>query len=109
MIHGLTCVSEAGITGCDGARDVTHIAGKLGKFLRDPKGATAIEYALIASIMGVMIVVPVLSDTPSGVASHYTKIQVSSTVSIDLVQRLLPIARNFSRRCVRSTSPETLR
>ena len=55
-------------------RDVTHIAGKIGKFLRDSKGATAIEYALIASIMGVMIV-PVLSDTTSGVASLYTKIQ----------------------------------
>ena len=55
-------------------RDVTHIAGKCDKFLRDAKGATAIEYALIASIMGVMIV-PVLSDTTSGVASLYTKIQ----------------------------------
>ena len=55
-------------------RDVTHIAGKFGIFLRDSKGATAIEYALIASIMGVMIV-PVLSDTTSGVASLYTKIQ----------------------------------
>ncbi len=49
---------------------MTHIAGKFGKLLRDSKGATAIEYALIASIMGVMIV-PVLSDTTSGVASLY--------------------------------------
>jgi Flp pilus assembly pilin Flp len=55
-------------------RDVTHIAGKFGKFLRDSKGATAIEYALIASIMGVMIV-PVLSDTTSGVASLYATIR----------------------------------
>ena len=55
-------------------RDVTHIASMFGKYLRDSQGATAIEYALIASIMGVMIV-PVLSDTTSGVASLYTKIQ----------------------------------
>ena len=51
-----------------------HIAGKFGRFLRNTEGATAIEYALIASILGLAII-PVLSDTTSGVASLYTRVQ----------------------------------
>lgn len=43
-------------------------------FLREDKGATAIEYALIASILGIALL-PVLSDTTSGVASLYTSVQ----------------------------------
>jgi Flp pilus assembly pilin Flp len=48
--------------------------GKFGSFLRDTEGATAIEYALIASILGLALV-PVLSDTSSGIASLYTRVQ----------------------------------
>lgn len=44
------------------------------KFARDEHGATAIEYALIASILGVALL-PVLTDTTSGVASLYTRVQ----------------------------------
>ena len=43
-------------------------------FLEEENGATAIEYALIASILGVALL-PVLSDTTSGVASLYTRVQ----------------------------------
>lgn len=43
-------------------------------FARDERGATAIEYALIASILGVALL-PVLTDTTSGVASLYTRVQ----------------------------------
>lgn len=44
-------------------------------FQKNDKGATAIEYALIASILGVALL-PVLGDTSSGVASLYTRVQV---------------------------------
>jgi Flp pilus assembly pilin Flp len=43
-------------------------------FLAEENGATAIEYALIASILGVALL-PVLSDTSTGVASLYTRVQ----------------------------------
>ena len=43
-------------------------------FLGDDQGATAIEYALIASILGVALL-PVLSGTTSGVASLYVRVQ----------------------------------
>jgi Flp pilus assembly pilin Flp len=43
-------------------------------FLKDDGGATAIEYALIASILGIALL-PVLSNTTSGVASLYTRVQ----------------------------------
>jgi pilus assembly protein Flp/PilA len=38
------------------------------KFLKDESGATAIEYALIAAFMGVMLIVavPILSSAISG-------------------------------------------
>lgn len=43
-------------------------------FGRDQRGATAIEYALIASILGVALL-PVLTDTSSGIASLYTRVE----------------------------------
>ena len=46
----------------------------LNKLSTDESGATAIEYALIASILGVALI-PVLGDTSLGVASLYTRIQ----------------------------------
>ena len=45
-----------------------------GALLKDDRGATAIEYALIASILGIALV-PVLTDTTSGIASLYTRVQ----------------------------------
>jgi Flp pilus assembly pilin Flp len=42
--------------------------------LADDSGATAIEYGLIATILGIALV-PVLSNTSSGVASLYTRVQ----------------------------------
>jgi Flp pilus assembly pilin Flp len=44
------------------------------RFAIDDRGATAIEYALIASILGIALL-PVLSNTSSGVASLYTRVQ----------------------------------
>jgi len=46
----------------------------LRRMLRDDGGVTAIEYALIASILGIALV-PVLSSTTSGVASLFTSVQ----------------------------------
>lgn len=43
-------------------------------FARDERGATAIEYALIAAILGIALI-PVLMNTTSGVASLYTRVQ----------------------------------
>jgi Flp pilus assembly pilin Flp len=40
---------------------------------KDDSGATAIEYALIASILGIALL-PVLTNTSSGVASLYTRV-----------------------------------
>lgn len=39
----------------------------------DDRGATAIEYALIASMLGIALI-PVLTDTSSGIASLYARI-----------------------------------
>lgn len=44
------------------------------QFLKEETGATAIEYALIASILGIALL-PVLTSTTSGVASLYTRVQ----------------------------------
>lgn len=55
-----------------GAVQLFHRILKL--FGRDQRGATAIEYALIASILGVALL-PVLTDTSSGIASLYTRVQ----------------------------------
>lgn len=46
----------------------------LKRLKRDDRGATAIEYALIASILGVALL-PVLGDTSDGVASLYSRVQ----------------------------------
>jgi Flp pilus assembly pilin Flp len=44
------------------------------RLCKDSRGATAIEYALIASILGLALI-PVLMNTSSGVASLYTRVQ----------------------------------
>lgn len=44
------------------------------RLIRDDRGATAIEYALIASILGFALL-PVLGDTTNGVASLFTRVQ----------------------------------
>ena len=41
--------------------------------INDQRGATAIEYALIASILGVALI-PVLLNTSSGVASLFARV-----------------------------------
>jgi pilus assembly protein Flp/PilA len=50
------------------------IAKLLNRFSVDDHGATAIEYGLIATVLG-MALVPVLSNTSSGVASLFTRVQ----------------------------------
>ena len=44
------------------------------RLIHEERGATAIEYALIASILGLALV-PVLINTTTGVASLYTRVQ----------------------------------
>jgi Flp pilus assembly pilin Flp len=53
---------------------VNNLLRRVQMFLKDDGGATAIEYALIASILGIALL-PVLSNTTSGVASLYTRVQ----------------------------------
>ncbi len=53
---------------------VNTIINSIKVFAADDTGATAIEYALIASILGVALL-PVLSDTSSGIASLYTRVE----------------------------------
>ena len=53
---------------------VSNILRQFQAFLREEEGATAIEYALIASILGIALL-PVLTSTTSGVASLYTRVQ----------------------------------
>lgn len=53
---------------------VTRILKIFNVFLTEEDGATAIEYALIASILGIALL-PVLGSTSSGVASLYTRVQ----------------------------------
>jgi Flp pilus assembly pilin Flp len=53
---------------------VKYIIRLYGALIRDDRGATAIEYALIASILGIALV-PVLTNTTSGIASLYTRVQ----------------------------------
>jgi Flp pilus assembly pilin Flp len=53
---------------------VKYIKRIYGALLKDDRGATAIEYALIASILGIALV-PVLTNTTSGIASLYTRVQ----------------------------------
>jgi Flp pilus assembly pilin Flp len=47
---------------------------KLQNFARDTEGATAVEYALIASGI-VLVIIPVLGDVNSGVLSIYGVIE----------------------------------
>lgn len=51
----------------------------LTRFAADERGATAIEYALIAAILGIALV-PVLASTTSGVAGLYTRVQTYFTM-----------------------------
>lgn len=53
---------------------VRFIHAKWTKFIQAEDGVTAIEYSLIAAILGVALV-PVLGNTTSGVASLYTRVQ----------------------------------
>ncbi len=53
---------------------MTTIVNLWKAFIAQDSGATAIEYALIASILGIALL-PVLNNTSSGVASLYTKVQ----------------------------------
>lgn len=53
---------------------MTRIQHLWKNFLSGEEGATAIEYALIASILGIALL-PVLGSTSSGVASLYTDVQ----------------------------------
>lgn len=57
-----------------GATLVNDLMRQFRTFLDADHGATAIEYALIASILGIALL-PVLSNTSSGVASLYTRVQ----------------------------------
>ena len=43
------------------------------RLIRDDKGATAIEYVVIGSVLGLALI-PVLASTSSGVASLYTRV-----------------------------------
>jgi Flp pilus assembly pilin Flp len=53
---------------------VNNILQRWKTFLKEENGATAIEYALIASILGIALL-PVLTSTTSGVASLYVRVQ----------------------------------
>ena len=53
---------------------VRFAVNNLSRLMREDDGATAIEYALIASILGLALV-PVLVNTTNGVASLYTRVQ----------------------------------
>lgn len=53
---------------------VSRPARTLTRFIVDERGATAIEYALIAAILGIALI-PVLASTTSGVAGLYTRVQ----------------------------------
>ena len=50
------------------------VANSLGRMWRKDDGVTAIEYALIVSVLGLSLV-PVLINTTSGVASLLTRVQ----------------------------------
>lgn len=53
---------------------MTRICRTLRNSLVDDSGATAIEYALIASILGIALL-PVLSSTTSGMGSLFVRVQ----------------------------------
>ncbi|MCB1380464.1 MAG: Flp family type IVb pilin [Alphaproteobacteria bacterium] len=56
-----------------------HLAQTIRRLIEDDQGATAIEYALIASILGVALL-PVLTNTSSGMASLYTRVDTYFTL-----------------------------
>lgn len=60
-------------TGPDGDQALNRLVRLLYLMARDDRGATAIEYALIASMLGLALI-PVLSNTQSGMASLYTNV-----------------------------------
>ena len=53
---------------------MTNFLQRWKKFFREENGVTAIEYSLIAAILGIALL-PVLTSTTSGVASLYIKVQ----------------------------------
>jgi len=53
---------------------VNTVSAIIKSFMIDDRGATAIEYVLIASMLGLALI-PVLGDTTQGVASLYTQTQ----------------------------------
>lgn len=53
---------------------MSHFLLQIRAFLKAEQGVTAIEYALIASILGIALL-PVLTNTTSGVASLYSRVQ----------------------------------
>lgn len=53
---------------------MTRICRTFRNSLVDDSGATAIEYALIASILGIALL-PVLSSTTSGMGSLFVRVQ----------------------------------
>lgn len=53
---------------------MTRISRVIYEGVVDDSGATAIEYALIASILGIALL-PVLSNTSSGMGSLFVRLQ----------------------------------
>jgi Flp pilus assembly pilin Flp len=53
---------------------VIAIAKQAKRFWSDDRGATAIEYALIASIMGLMLI-PVIANITSSVGGLFVRVQ----------------------------------
>lgn len=53
---------------------MTRIGKAFRDSLADESGATAIEYALIASILGIALL-PVLGNTTSGMGSLFVRVQ----------------------------------
>ena len=53
---------------------MTTIIARLKAVAIDDRGATAIEYALIASILGLALM-PVISSTSSGIGSLFDRVQ----------------------------------
>ena len=58
----------------NGAHAVNNLLHRWKSFLKQDDGVTAIEYSLIAAILGIALL-PVLGNTTSGVASLYTRVQ----------------------------------
>jgi pilus assembly protein Flp/PilA len=63
----------------NGAQFVLTIVNRLKLFAADDRGVTAIEYGVIATVLG-MALVPVLSSTTSGMGSLFTRVQDYFTI-----------------------------